>query len=196
MILYARLCRRAVATIATGMGWAAGWNYVFCALFVTADVVGRSAFGVSSAATVEVTGYLLAMGIAWGLAPTLAERAHIRLDVWVMRLPRRFRVPLHLFALALLAGFAAFSSWAAWELVAESALFDAHDNSALRLPLVIPQSIWASGITALTVMALALLAEGVLLALAGDGAGAEALLAPRSVDDETAEALEAAGVIR
>jgi len=189
-----RALRRAVAALAVAMAWVAGWTYIACALFVTADVVGRSFLGVSSAATVEITGYMLAGGIAWGLAHALAERAHIRLDVWVKRLPLRARVPLHLFALALLCGFATFAAWAAWELVDESALFGARDNSALRLPLVIPQGIWAAGITALAVMAALLFVEGALLALAGDRTGAERLLAPRSVDDETEEALEAAGL--
>ena len=134
--------RRGVAALAAGMAYLAGWNYIACALFITADIVGRNLFGVSSAATVEVTGYMLAGGIAWALAHTLARGAHIRVDVWVNRLPLRLRAALHLFALLLLGGFAVFCAWAAWSLVDESLLFDAHDNSALRVPLVLPQGMW------------------------------------------------------
>lgn len=83
----ARALRIGVAALAAVMAWAAGWNYVLCALFITADVLGRNLLGVSSAATVEITGYMLAVGIAWGLAHALAKRAHIRVDVWVNRLP-------------------------------------------------------------------------------------------------------------
>ena len=92
----ARSLRQGVAALAAVMATLAGWNYVACALFITADIIGRSVFGVSSTATVEVTGYMLAGGIAWALAHTLARRAHIRVDVWVNRLPLRLRAWLHL----------------------------------------------------------------------------------------------------
>jgi hypothetical protein len=41
-------------------------------------------------------GYMLAIGIAWGLAHTLVTRAHIRVDVLVNRLPLGLRAWLHL----------------------------------------------------------------------------------------------------
>src|SRR3712207_8835769 len=59
-------------------------------------------------------------------------RSHIRVDVWVNRLPLRLRAVLHLVSLLLLGGFAVFCAWAAAALVDESLLFDAHDNSADR----------------------------------------------------------------
>lgn len=196
MLRAAGLLRRGVAGLAAGMAWAAGWNYIACALFITADIIGRNALGVSSAATVEVTGYMLACGIAWGLAHALACRAHIRVDVLVTRLPRRWRAPLHLFALILLTGFAGFIAWAAWGLVDESALFDAHDNSALRVPLIIPQGIWAVGISAFLLMCGVLLLESLAALLAGESGRLDALLGSRSLADETQEALEAVAMAR
>ncbi|UPY39143.1 TRAP transporter small permease [Sediminicoccus sp. KRV36] len=196
MLRAATLLRRGVARLAAVMAWVAGWNYIACALFITGDIVGRNGFGVSSAATVEITGYMLACGIAWGLAHTLACRAHIRVDVLVTRLPLRWRAPLHVFSLLLLAGFAAFTAWAAWELVDESALFDAHDNSALRVPLIIPQGIWAFGISAFVLMCAVLLLESVLALLLGEGDRLDALLGSRTLNDETEEALEAVAMAR
>lgn len=196
MLNAATLLRRGVAGIAAGMAWIAGWNYIACALFITADIVGRNALGVSSAATVEITGYMLACGIAWGLAHALASRAHIRVDVLVTRLPLRWRAPLHLFSLLLLSGFAAFVTWAAWQLVDESALFDAHDNSALRVPLIIPQGIWAVGISAFVLMCAVLLLESLLALLTGEGERLDALLGSRTLSDETQEALEAVAMAR
>jgi len=192
----ATLLRRGVSGLAAGMAWVAGWNYVACAIFITGDILGRNLFGVSSAATVEITGYMLACGIAWGLAHTLAVRAHIRVDVLVTRMPVKWRAPLHLFSLLLLTGFAAFTAWAAWELVDESALFDAHDNSALRVALIIPQGIWATGITAFLVMCGVLLLESVLALLAGRPEQLDALLGSRTVTDETEEALQAVAMAR
>jgi len=192
----ATLLRRGVAGLAAGMAWVAGWNYIACALFITGDVLGRNLFGVSSAATVEITGYMLACGIAWGLAHTLACRAHIRVDVLVTRLPVRLRAPLHIFSLLLLAGFALFIAWAAWALVDESALFDAHDNSALRVPLIIPQGIWAVGISAFVLMCAVLLLESTLALLTGEGERLDGLLGSRTLHDETEEALEAVAMAR
>ena len=196
MLKAATLLRRGVAGLAAAMAWVAGWNYIACALFITGDIVGRNLLGVSSAATVEITGYMLACGIAWGLAHTLACRAHIRVDVLVTRLPLRLRAPLHVFSLLLLAGFALFTAWAAWELVDESALFDAHDNSALRVPLIIPQGIWAFGISAFVLICAVLLLESVLALLLGEGERLDGLLGSRTLNDETEEALEAVAMAR
>nr|WP_246523616.1 TRAP transporter small permease [Neoroseomonas eburnea] len=173
------------------MAHVAGWAYIACALFITFDIVARAFFGFSSQATVEITGYILAGGIAWALAHTLFRRAHIRVDVFVNHLPVRLRAPLHILALTLLAALGAFIAWAAWELVDESALFDAHDNSALRLQLVWPQGVWAFGISAFVLSCFVLLAEAVLAWLAGQGAALDGLLGSRTLEDETDEALEA-----
>lgn len=196
MLRAATRLRRGVAAVAAAMALVAGWNYVACAVFITGDIVGRNVFGVSSAATVEVTGYMLACGIAWALAHALARRAHIRVDVLVTRLPVRWRAPLHLFSLTLLVGFAGFAAWAGWALYEESALFDAHDNSALRIPMVIPQGIWVVGLVAFLVMTLVLLLEGTLALLAGQGAQLDRLLGSRTIDDEADEALEAVAMAR
>jgi TRAP-type C4-dicarboxylate transport system permease small subunit len=192
----ARGLRVGVSALAAAMGWAAGWNYVACALFITADVLGRSFLGVSSAATVEVTGYMLAVGIAWGLAHTLARRAHIRVDVWVNRLPLRLRAWLHLLALLLLGGFAGFCAWAAWTLVDESLLFGAVDNSALRIPLAVPQGLWLAGIGAFCLMIAVLALESLLFLLTGRAEAVDELLGSRTLADETEEALEAVAMAR
>jgi TRAP-type C4-dicarboxylate transport system permease small subunit len=192
----ARALRAGVSTLAAIMAHVAGWNYVACALFITFDVVARSLFGFSSKATIEITGYMLASGIAWGLAHTLARRAHIRVDVWVNRLPLGIRAALHLVSLLLLGGFAAFCAWAAYGLVDESLLFDAHDNSALRVPLMIPQGIWTFGILAFCCMILVLALESVLSLIFGRAEELDRLLSSRTLEDETAEALEAVEMAR
>lgn len=186
-----RALRRAMAVVAAVMAHLAGWAYLVCALFMTFDIVARAFFGFSSQATVEITGYTLAGGIAWSLAHTLFRRAHIRVDVFVNRLPVRLRAPLHVLSLALLTALTVLIVWTAWELVDESALFDAHDNSALRIEMVWPQGIWAFGITAFLLACLVLLAEAILALAAGQGAALDGLLGSRTLEDETEEALEA-----
>src|SRR5215471_14772899 len=112
--------RRALELVARVMSAAGGWMYVACALFVTFDVLARQFLGFSSKTTTEITGYMLAFGIGWGLAHALTERAHIRIDVLVNRLPLGPRKYLHAVALALLLIFALFIAWAAAGVVADS----------------------------------------------------------------------------
>lgn len=186
-----RALRRAIAAASALMAHIAGWAYFVCALFMTFDIVARAFFGFSSQATVEITGYTLAGGIAWSLAHTLFRRAHIRVDVFVTRLPVRIRAPLHLLSLGLLTALTTLIVWSAWELVDESALFQAHDNSALRIEMVWPQGIWAFGISVFLLACLVLMAEAVLALMAGQGAALDGLLGSRTLEDETEEALEA-----
>ena len=136
-----RSLRLGVTAVASVMNYVAGWVFILCAVFITADVLLRNFAGFSSSATTEITGYMLAFGIAWGLAHTLAMRAHIRVDVLVNRLPLRWRQYLHAFALAILTVLACFFTWVSWALVQESILFNAKDTSALAIPLVVPQGL-------------------------------------------------------
>src|SRR3954463_7797394 len=154
---FPRTIRKAASALAAFMNHVAGWNYIFCAAFITIDVLCRNFGGFSSSATTEITSYMLAFGIAWGLAHALATRSHIRIDVLVNRLPLALRQYLHAFALVLLTALSVFLAWCAWGLVGESMFFDAKDTSALAIPLVVPQGLWAIGVTMLAVFAVVLL---------------------------------------
>ncbi len=78
----------------------------------------------------------------------------------------------------------------------ESLLFDAHDNSALRVPLAVPQGVWLFGLLAFCAAILVLALEAALLPLAGRPAEVDRLLGSRTVEDEKAEALEAVEMAR
>jgi len=178
------------------MNDAAGWLFVVCALFVSFDVLARKFLNVSSRATVELTGYMLAFGLAWGLCDALTTRAHIRVDVLVTRMPLRVRVWMHGLALTFLAVLAFFFMWRAWAVVHDSWEFNTHDSSALTIPLVVPQALWALGITAFFVLTLLMLAEAVILLTLGRRAEVDRMLGARTLTEEAEEALEAAGLPR
>ena len=176
------------------MNAVAGWLFVVCALFVSFDVLARKFFNVSSRATVELTGYMLAFGIAWGLCDALTTRAHIRVDVLVTRMPLRLRAFMHALALAFLALLAFFFVWRGWAVVHDSWEFGAHDSSALTIPLVVPQALWAFGITVFFALTVIMLAEVVVLLTLGRRAEVDRMLGPRTLEEEAEEALEAAGL--
>ena len=190
----AQALRRASSALAARVNELAGWVFILCAGFITLDVLFRNFGGFSSSATTEITSYMLAFGIAWGLAYALSSRAHIRVDVLVNKLPIAWRQYLHALALAVLTGLALFLAWCAWTLVDESVFFNATDTSALAIPLVIPQGLWAIGISMLAMQAVLQLFEVACLLWAGDAQQIDGLLGARGYEEETQEALEAVGI--
>lgn len=186
--------RRSIDRVGHLMSCVAGWLFVVTALFITFDVISRRFFGFSSQATVELTGYMLAFGIAWGLTDTLTTRAHIRVDVLLARLPVGARAYMHALALAFLAFLGYFLVWRCWGVVGDAWLFGARDSSALATPLIVPQGLWALGITIFFVLTVVMLLEVVLLLALRRRDDIDRLLGPRTVEEETAEALEAAGM--
>lgn len=183
--------RQGLEIIAYGMAMVAGWAYFGTAIFITADVIARSFFGFSSGATTEISGYLLAFGISWSLAHTLAERAHIRIDLMVNKVPLAGRVWLHLAALLALAGLVAILCWSAVNVIKETLLFNAHDLSALRIPMILPQGLWAAGFFMLALFATVLTLEVIVLLALRRPAEIDGLLRPRNAEEESAEAIHA-----
>jgi len=171
---------------------AAGWLFIVCALFVTFDVLGRKFFGISSKATVELTGYMLALGIAWGLAEALTSRAHIRVDVLVSKMPLGVRAWMHALALTFLGVLGFFLTWRAWVVFQDSWDFNSHDSSALAVPLIYPQGLWALGITVFFALTLVMWLEVVVLLALRRSDVIDRLLGARTLQEEAAEALEAA----
>lgn len=90
---------RLIDALARDMNRCAGWLFVLCALFVTFDVVARKFLGFSSQSTTELSGYMLGVGIAWGLAGALDARTHVRIDILIQKVPLRWRGYLHWLAL-------------------------------------------------------------------------------------------------
>jgi TRAP-type C4-dicarboxylate transport system permease small subunit len=184
---------RLIDVLARGMNRCAGWLFVLCALFVTFDVLARKFLGFSSQSTTELSGYMLGVGIAWGLAGALDARTHVRIDILIQKVPGRWRGYLHWLALASLVVFAGFLVYGAWHTTMESWDFKATDNSLLKTPLIIPQGLWLFGIGVFGAMAALRLLEVALLLPGGDVQAIEHLTGPRSYIEEADEALEAIG---
>jgi TRAP-type C4-dicarboxylate transport system permease small subunit len=190
-VIFLRRARALLREVARVMNAAAGWMFFACAAFIAFDVVARNFFGFSSKSTNEVTGYMLAFGVAWGLAHTLYERGHVRVDVLINRTPLGARQYLHVLALLMLAAFAGYATFGAVMLTRESLDFGATDMSALRVPLAIPQGLWAFGLAMLLVSALQLLLEALVLLAQRRAEDIDRLLSTRTYEDEATEVLQA-----
>jgi TRAP-type C4-dicarboxylate transport system permease small subunit len=185
---------RAIDWVARGMGACAGWLFVACAGFITFDVIARRFFGFSTQSTIELSGYMLAIGIAWGSAAALEARAHVRIDVLIQRIPAPLRRYLHWLALVMLAVFVGFLVYGAWVTFTESWDFKATDNSLLKTPLVIPQGLWLAGLGMFGLMAALRVLEVALLLPGGSIDAIEHLTGPKSYIEEADETLHALGV--
>lgn len=189
-----RTVNRGVDRLARLMGACAGWLFIGCAGLITFDVIARRFFGFSTQSTIELSGYMLGIGIAWGLAAALEARAHVRIDVLIQRMPASLRRYLHWLALAMLAVFVGFLVYGAWQTFSESWEFKATDNSLLKTPLVIPQGLWLAGLAVFGLMACLRVLEVALLLPSGDIAEIEYLTGPKTFVEEADETLHALGV--
>ncbi|MFO1198655.1 MAG: TRAP transporter small permease subunit [Burkholderiaceae bacterium] len=171
----------------------AGWAYVAITALICFDIVARRLLGFSSEATSELTGYLMAIGMTWGMAGTLIERGHVRIDVLVQKLPLAVRVWLHLASLAALATTAGFFVYGAVSLARDSLELGATDLSALRTPLALPQGLWAAGLALLALAVVALGARALAQLRERRLDDLDRMLMARSYEDEAAETLEAVG---
>lgn len=169
----------------------AGWCYLAITLLICFDIAARRLLGFSTESTTEITGYLMAIGMSWGLAGTLFERGHVRIDVLVQKLPLRWRVWLHLASLLALLVSSGFFVYGAVSLAKDSYEMGSTDLSALHTPLAVPQGLWAAGLALLLLAGLALLARSVGQLLRGEADAMDHMLMARSYVEEAAETLEA-----
>jgi TRAP-type C4-dicarboxylate transport system permease small subunit len=166
---------------AAGARWlseAFGWLYLIGAVAITVNVLTRKFLGFSLYGITEIGGYLLALGIAFGLAHTLATRGHIRVDVLIRQIPWvGVRALLHTFALAALVLFGVVLTVRGWAVLDRSLKLGSRDLSALQIPLAIPQSLWLFGLVAFCALALLMLTRSLLLLAQRDFAAVDRIYA-------------------
>lgn len=189
-----RTLNRGVDRLARIMGACAGWLFIACACYITFDVVARRFFGFSTQSSIELSGYMLGVGIAWGLASALESRSHVRIDVLIQRVPAGVRRYLHWVALVMLAVFAGFLIYGAWHTTLESWEFKATDNSLLKTPLIIPQGLWLIGLGVFGLMTMLRVIEVALLLPTGEIGEIEHLTGPKSYVEEADETLHVLGI--
>jgi len=164
--------------------WFGGALILLAALLIGVDVLMRKFLQRSIGGADELAGYALAIGTAWGLAATLLDRAHIRIDSLYVLFPQRLRLVLDSLAVALLVGFFALTLWHGLGVVSQSWISESRSQSALETPTVIPQLLWIAGVAAFVVIGVVLLLQALRLAVAGELRGVARLISTRSAEEE------------
>ncbi len=102
-------------------GRTVSWLSLFLVLITFAIVILRYVFDSGSIALQETTTYLHATVFLVGMAYTMQQEAHVRVDIFYSRCTERGKAWINLFGdLFLLLPFMLFISWVSWPYIADS----------------------------------------------------------------------------
>lgn len=151
--------------------WIAGALLLGAVALIAVEVVMRRIGGMQLLGASELSGYMLAVTIAWAFSHTLLGRSNIRFDALYGRIPQGARATLDIVSLLALLAFMGLVTYYCVKVLLASIRLGATSNSALAMPLFIPQSLWVAGLIFLC-WTLLLLTLRCFVALAqGDAAG-------------------------
>ncbi|MFN3843148.1 MAG: TRAP transporter small permease subunit [Rehaibacterium terrae] len=111
----------AIDRLARGAAWLCALATLACVALVSALVVARYAFSAGSQAVQELVVWLHAGAFLFGLAWTLREDGHVRVDIFQQRFPPRVAAWVEVAGGVLfLLPFCTFVVWMSWDYVAAS----------------------------------------------------------------------------
>jgi TRAP-type C4-dicarboxylate transport system permease small subunit len=123
-----------------------------CAAVVLLDIVLRQ-LGASLGGTDEISGYVMAIATSWGMAFTLLELGHVRIDILRGRVNALGRALFDLFAMMMLSGTATLIAYKCWPVLSRSLANGSRANTPLETPLALVQTPWFAGWIWFAVMA-------------------------------------------
>ena len=164
--------------------WLGGALILLAAILIAIDVVLRAGFNTSIGGADELSGYALAIGTAWALGAALLDRAHIRIDSLYSLFALRLRLVLDVFGIVLFTAFFGLVGWHGIGVFTQSWVAGSRSQSALEVPLVIPQAAWLVGLAVFLVTALMLLAHALTLGVRGDLVEISRTISTRSAAEE------------
>ena len=170
--------------LARAGAWFGGLLIIASALLIGVEVVIRRAFDLTIGGADELSGFALAISTAFGLAFTLLERAHIRIDSLYVHLPVRVCALLDILGLAALLGFFGLITWHAVGVLETSWRLGARSVSPMATPLIIPQALWVAGLIIFLLIASLLLLRALGALLTGDAVSIQRLIGSRPVAEE------------
>lgn len=169
------------------IGVLGGYALLGLSFLIVVEIVARKVLNVSLQGVDEIGGYVVAITGTFGMALATTARAHTRIDVLLVRLPRRAQAWLNLVAFVSLGLGAGFMASMGWRTLDESLMFNAVSSTPLQVPLWIPQSLWLGGLCLFALAAIWTAGRGIL-ALRDGIEAADRVLAPPTLSEEIEEA--------
>ena len=168
---------------------AGGLLMLAAAVLVSVDVLLRKLASITLGGADELSGYALAIGSTWSFAFVLLHRGNVRIDALYQHLPRVLAAVCDLLAITALLGFVSLVAWHGSDVLAQSWSLGARSNSALAVPLVVPQALWWLGYAWFVLCGVVLLLRSLLAFGSADWAGVNRLIGARSIEEEAADEL-------
>ena len=155
---------QSIATAISRAGAIVGGALLLAAsLIICVDIFLRYTFALTIGGADDLSGYALAIASAWGFSAALLSRSHIRIDTVYVRVRSRLaRALLDLLSLACLLLFGGLLAWHGWGVFQLSYVSDSHSQSAIEMPLAIPQGVWFVGLVFFVAVALLLMVRALL----------------------------------
>ncbi|MEL7164567.1 MAG: TRAP transporter small permease [Pseudomonadota bacterium] len=143
-----------------------GLGLLICAAVVLLDIILRRV-GASLGGTDEISGYVMAIATSWGMAFTLLELGHVRIDFLRARTGQLGRALFDLFAMTLMAGTVTLIAVRCWPVLARSLENGSRANTPLETPLAWVQAPWFAGWVWFAIVAWLTLVAAVLMVIKG-----------------------------
>ncbi len=156
-----------------GVALATGILLMSCAALVLVDIVLRQV-GSSFGGTDELSGYVMAIATSWGMAFTLLELGHVRIDILRGRATKLGRALFDLLAMLVLTGTVTLIAYKCWPVVERSLANASRANTPLETPLAWVQIPWFAGWIWFALMAWLTFVAAAMLVFKGRLAEAEA----------------------
>ncbi len=166
------------------LAWIGGGLMLASAVLISLDVVARNLFASTFFESFEISTYALAATVSFGLAFALTTKAHVRIEALYIVAPARIRRVLDLLAILSLTAVALALAWFGAQTVAESFALGARSNSAMAVPLVIPQAIWLAGLVWFLIVTAWLAVRTIVLLASGRADAVEREVGIVSLEEE------------
>jgi TRAP-type C4-dicarboxylate transport system permease small subunit len=127
-----------------GVALMVGAGLLICAAFVLADIILRR-FGTSLGGTEEIAGYAMALATAWGMAYTLLELGHVRIDILRSQVDSFKKSLFDIFSMIVTSAVIVTIAIKAWPVLERSIKNGSTANTPLETPLVWVHLPWFAG---------------------------------------------------
>jgi TRAP-type C4-dicarboxylate transport system permease small subunit len=160
------------------------------AVLVTGETIARKFLGVSLQGVDELGGYVLAVTSSLAFTLALIDRAHIRIDLFHLMLPRRVRAVLNWISTAMIAAFAVLLVHAGSVVVSETLEFNSTAPTPWATPLIWPQSVWLAALIVFLIFALGVFLHATKLLAQGHWGELDRRYGPKGTEEELEEELQ------
>jgi TRAP-type C4-dicarboxylate transport system permease small subunit len=166
--------------------WASGSLMLCCAILVSIDVIARKFFGLTISGSDELSSYAFAISTAWAFSFAFLDRSHIRIDAFYNLLPRKVSAALDVVSVLTFLGYVGLLTVESVTVVQTTWSMDAHSNTPMQTPLIIPQGLWLAGLVGFFLVIVLATLQAIPAFFAGDMAKVRRVAGIKTQDEEIA----------